>query len=203
MGSQAPGRGWCPLGAEVTGQSLGSSAMQGTLAGGEGPCPVVWRFCFGGVGSSGVTNWRVGLVEGTKKQGQEQPGGVPVKAGKVAGGTGMTEGMGWVGQWAAGWDIVFWEHTKDGRVVWEGIKARGRVWVKSGGGCRGRRQVARWQWLASQVGRVCWEGVWAYVDLSGSGVSMVAMKGNEGRGAGGRGHKCGTMTGFERCGCAK
>jgi len=83
-GSQAPGGGWHPVGVEVTGWSLDSSAVQGTSAGGEGPCPVVW-WGFGGVGSSGVTDWRVGPVERTRKWGWEWPGGVPVKAGMVGG----------------------------------------------------------------------------------------------------------------------
>ncbi len=84
MGSQALGGGWHPARAEVAGWPLGSSAMQGVSAGREGPCPVVW-WGFGGVGSGGVTNWRVGLVERTRRQGWEWPGGIPVKTAMVGG----------------------------------------------------------------------------------------------------------------------
>jgi len=41
-----------------------------------------------------VTNWRVRLVERTRKQGQEWLGGVLVNTGKVSGGAGVTKGVG-------------------------------------------------------------------------------------------------------------
>jgi len=78
-----PGSGWgvVSAGAEVIGRSLDGSATQAMLASGEGPCSVVW-WVFWGVGGSQVTNWRVGLVEGTGIQGWEWPG-VLVETGVV------------------------------------------------------------------------------------------------------------------------
>jgi len=84
MGPQAPGGGWHPMGAEVAGWSLDSSTTQGALAGKEGPCPVVW-WGLGGVGRGGVTGWKVGLVERTRRWGWEWPGGVLVKTNVVGG----------------------------------------------------------------------------------------------------------------------